>query len=209
MAVCVTAVAQHGPGRRAGGMSSGVRPARDFGGQPGHRFGGGPGFGFDGELELGFSINEFSGSDYVYRPDRLGLYGEFRVDLGGYADMGLQLTTTFGKGQLLHYMEDTWYWQGAALVVGDFNVLPYSIFNPYVGLGIGPGIGYKKNKDLQTSEWIHSVVLAPRIGIELFERLRMTVQYQWYLNDDDCFSHFAFGLGWTFGPDSGMRRPMR
>lgn len=213
LALGMTAFAQFGPGYHGGGKGTGYsrRPSHSYSGRPGHGFGGrsGRGYGMDGVLELGFSINEFSCANHADRPDRLGLFGEFRVDMGGYADMGLQLSTTFGRGQLLRTMEDTWYWQGASLIVGDFNILPYSAFNPYIGIGIGPGIGYQRNKDRHESEWIHSLVLAPRIGVELFECLRMSVQYQWYLNDIECFSHLALGLSWAFQPGRDGRRPMR
>ena len=103
---------------------------------------------------------------------------------------------------------DMWYWQGAPLVVMDFNLLPYSGFNPYIGLGIGPGFGFEKDTINKEGNWTHALVLSPRAGIELFEHLRMSVQYQWYLNGSYTFSHFAFGLSWAFQPGMRGARPM-
>ena len=203
LAIGMTAFAQFGPGRPGGGM--------------GHGYSGRPGFGYGymgGKLELGFSVNDFTGGHSAYlsaeRPDRIGLFGEYRMDLGAYMDMGMQLSTTFGKGVLQYsgFSDDAWFWQGAALVMADFNLIPYTVFNPYIGIGVGPGFGYAKDKVNRESEWTHALVLAPRAGVELFERLRLSVQYNWYLNDSAKFSHVAFGLSWVFEP--GMRgRPMR
>ena len=208
LAFGMTAFAQFGPGRPGGGMSHG------FSGRPGHGYGHG-GYGYmGGKLELGFSVNDFTGGNSGYmtadRPDRIGVFGEYRMDLGAYMDMGMQLSTTFGKGSLLYnsFADDAWFWQGAALVMTDFNLIPYTVFNPYLGIGVGPGFGYAKNKVNRESEWTHALVLAPRAGVELLECLRMSVQYNWYLNDSAKFSHIAFGLSWAFEP--GMRgRPMR
>ena len=207
LALGMTAFAQYGP-NRPGGMGNG------FGNRPGGRPGRGY-YGFGGELEVGFSVNNFTkwskDGVTVDRPDRIGVFGEYRMDLGGYMDMGIQLSTTFGKGTILHdvFADDARYWQGAALLVTDFNLLPYSGFNPYVGIGIGPGFGYEKNKVTDYSDWTHALVLGPRVGVELFECLRMSVQYQWYLNDSNTFSHFAFGLSWAFDPSTSGRRMRR
>ena len=203
LALGMTAFAQYGP-NRPGGMSHGYG-----GGRPGRGYG----YAFGGELEVGFSVNNFTKWDKdgvtVDRPDRVGVFGEYRMDLDGFMDMGIQLSTTFGKGTILHnsFADNAWYWQGASLLVTDFNLLPYYSFNPYIGIGVGPGFGYEKNKVTGESEWTHSLVLNPRVGVELFECLRMSVQYQWYLNDSNKFSHIAFGLSWAFDPSLRGRRP--
>ena len=202
LAIGMTASAQFGPGRY-GGMGHG------YGGRPGPRYG----YGMGGELEIGFSVNDFTGRESggvkAVRPDRIGIFGEYRMDMGAYFDMGMQLSTTFGKGTLQTYgfQDNAWFWQGSALVMADINMIPYTAFNPYVGFGIGPGFGYAKDKDRREGEWTHSLVLAPRVGVELFECLRMSVQYNWYMNDSPKFSHIAFGLSWAFQP--GMRRGSR
>ena len=66
-----------------------------------------------------------------------------------------------------------------------------------------------KDKYAKENEWTHSLVLAPRVGVELFECLRMSVQYNWYTNDSPKFSNVAFGLSWTFQPGMRGRGPMR
>ena len=219
LAIGMTAFAQYGrPGGGPGGP--GGRYSHSYG--PGHRGGHGYGYYFDGStFEFGITLNHFTNRERngvtPFRPDRVGFFGEYRVDLGPYVDMGLQLSTTFGKGSLTDYTtsynpygDDMWYWQGAPLVVTDINLLPYSGFNPYFGIGIGPGFGYEKNLVRDgNSAWTQALVISPRAGVELFERLRLSVQYQWYLNDSYKYSHVGFGLSWAFGPGMGGGRPMR
>lgn len=206
----LTAFAQYGPGRYGDVRGYGPGPG-------GHR--GGPGYYFDGgAFEFGITLNHFTTRERdglkPFRPDRVGFFGEYRVDLSPFVDMGLQLSTTFGRGSLTYdpvnpYGDDMWYWQGAPLVVTDVNLLPYSGFNPYLGIGVGPGFGFEKNTVAGRSNWTQALVISPRAGVELFECLRMSVQYQWYLNGSYQFSHFAFGLSWAFGSGMAGRAPVR
>ena len=221
LALGTTAFAQYGPGRGGhGGYSHRYGPSAGYRPGPGYYM-------QDGVLELGITLNHFTTGDKnglrAYRPDRVGFFGEYRVDISPVVDMGLQLSTTFGKGSLMYdltssyrnpYGDDMWYWQGAPLVVTDINLLPYSGFNPYVGLGIGPGFGYERNivrndRSNEYGEWTHALVLSPRAGVELFECLRLSVQYQWYLSGAYTYSHAAFGLSWAFGSRMGRGRRMR
>lgn len=210
LAIGMTAFAQYGPGRPG-----------SHGGSYGHNYRPGgyrPSYGYmqDGVFEIGITLNHFTTAEKngykAFRPDRVGFYGEYRVNVSPMMDMGLQLSTTFGKGSLDSaydpYGPDMRYWQGAPLIVTDFNLLPYSGFNPYFGLGIGPGFGYEKNLFTGVHDWTQALVISPRAGVELFERLRMSVQYQWYLSGAYTFSHVSFGIGWSFGGMRGGRRPM-
>ncbi|MBQ6763062.1 MAG: hypothetical protein IJP49_09960 [Bacteroidales bacterium] len=212
LALGMTAFAQYGPGHY-GRPGYGYGPGYGSGHRPG------PGFGYmqDGVFEFGITLNHFTtaikNGSKAYRPDRVGFFGEYRVDISPMVDMGLQLSTTFGKGSLTYdpvnpYGDDMWYWQGAPLIVTDVNLLPYSGFNPYVGIGVGAGFGYEKNTVANRSGWIQALVISPRAGVELFECLRMSVQYQWYLNSAYTFSHVSFGLSWAFHTMGGGRRPM-
>ena len=193
LAIGMTAFAQYGPGRYGGG-----RPGYYSGYYAPYR----------GTFELGLSLNHFTTGTRdgitVTRPDRAGLFGEYRMNLDGYFDMGLQLSTTFGRGVAGTY--ETSYWQGAPLLMADFNLLPYTPFNPYIGVGIGPGFGYEKKKSQSSGDWTNALVLSPRAGVELFEHLRLSVQYQWYLSDSHKFSNVAFDLSWAFGPSARGRR---
>ena len=94
---------------------------------------------------------------------------------------------------------------GTPLVVTDFNLFPYSGFNPYFGLGVGPGFGYEKSEFADTGEWTQALVLSPRAGVELFECLRISVHYQWYLSKASTFSHIGFGISWAFNTGGGGR----
>ena len=216
LALGMTAFAQYGPGRPVGGRGGG------YGGGYGHNYSPGGyrrGYVQDGAIELGITLNHFTTAEKdgvkAYRPDRVGFFAEYRVDISPVVDMGLQLSTTFGKGSLIYagavenpFGDDMWYWQGAPLVVTDINLLPYSGFNPYFGIGIGPGFGYGKNivkadRSREEGNWTQALVLSPRAGVELFECLRMSVQYQWYLSGAYTYSNVAFGISWAFGPGLG------
>ena len=205
LAVGMTAFAQYGPGRPGGGRGygynhggGGYRPSRYY---------------MDGAFEVGIMFNHFNRNGNTYRPDRLGYFGEYRVKINPVVDMGLQLSTTFGKGSYTTsgepYGPDARFWQGTPLVVTDFNLFPYSGFNPYFGLGVGPGFGYEKSEFADTGEWTQALVLSPRAGVELFECLRISVHYQWYLNNASTFSHIGFGISWAFNTGGRGGRPMR
>ena len=236
LAIGMTAFAQYGPGRRGGGRD--FRPRNDFRPAPSHSFGGGfGGYGGldEGTFEFGMTLNHFTGRA-AERPDRVGFYGEYRVFLGPNIDVGAQLSTTFGNGSITKTVEvkipvttpatetqpaqtdytteyrdepvKHFFFQVAPLVVTDINLMPYSGFNPYVGIGIGPGFGYMKSEFADKGEWTQALVLNPRAGIELFECLRMSIMYQWYLNRWAEYSHFGLGISWAFGPGMGRgRRP--
>ena len=205
LAVGMTAFAQYGPGRPGGGRGygynhggGGYRPSRYY---------------MDGAFEVGIMFNHFNRNGNTYRPDRLGYFGEYRVKINPVVDMGLQLSTTFGKGSYTTsgepYGPDARFWQGTPLVVTDFNLFPYSGFNPYFGLGVGPGFGYEKSEFADTGEWTQALVLSPRAGVELFECLRISVHYQWYLSKASTFSHIGFGISWAFNTGGGGRQMRR
>ena len=207
LALGMSAFAQYGP-RHYGGPGYGRGSAY----RPGPRYG----YFQDSAFEFGVTLNHFTTWEKdgltAYRPDRIGFYGEYRVDIDPFMDMGLQLSTTFGKGSQDNQITspDMWYWQGAPLFVMDFKLLPYSGFNPYAGIGIGPGFGYERDTFTKEGNWTHALVISPRAGIELFETLRLSVQYQWYLNGSYTFSHVSFGLSLAFQPGTGRgRMPMR
>ena len=210
LAVGMTAFAQYGPGRPIGGPGG---YGHHYGPSHGYRPGGYGYYMQDGAIEFGIMFNHFSKAGNTYRPDRLGFFGEYRVRINPAVDMGLQLSTTFGKGSYSTsgepYGPDARFWQGAPLIVTDFNLFPYSGFNPYFGLGVGPGFGYEKSEFADTGEWTQALVLSPRAGVELFECLRISVHYQWYLSNWSTFSHIGFGISWAFNTMGRGGRPMR
>ena len=172
-------------------------------------------------LELGFSLNNFTGelrpgegAGHTQRPDRFGFFGEYRVDMTEFMDIGLQLFTTMGRGTVYGgsgygITHDDWFWQGAALLVVDYNVFPFSSLCPYLGIGVGPGMGYDRNKTEDVSGWTHALVISPRAGVELFDHLRLAVQYQAYLNGAQHFSNIGLCLSWSFDPALSFRRSPR
>ena len=203
LTLALTASAQYGPGRPGGRPGGGY--GHNYGPSGGYRPGGY--YVHDGAFELGVTINHFSKAGDTFRPDKLGFYGEYRVDISPMVDLGVQLYTTFGKGSYSRdaepYGPDIRFWQGAPLVVTDVNLMPYSALNPYIGLAFGPGFGYMKGEFDDKGEWTQALVINPRIGIEIFECLRMSFHYQWYLNNWSKFSHCGIGISWVFGSDRG------
>lgn len=209
LALGMTAFAQYGPNRPAGrggyGGGHNYRPSSGYRPGPGYYM-------QEGTLEFGVTIDYFTKAGDTYRPAKLGFFGEYRVDVSPFVDLGLQLYTTFGKGSYSSDIDgigpDIRFWQGSPLVVTDINLMPYSGFNPYVGIGIGPGFGWMRSEFADKGEWTQALVLNPRAGIELFECLRMSIMYQWYLNRWAEYSHFGLGISWAFGPGMGRgRRP--
>ena len=156
------------------------------------------------EVEIGGTLNYFLGNkvDQVYykRPMRPGIVMEYRYNIGSHLDLGVQLSSTFGKGKKVGtgYTDDAWFLQAAPLAVANFNLLPERGFNPFIGVGVGPGFGYESNKITRVSSWNTSLVVAPHAGVELFEHLRLSVQYNWYMKTGNRFSNVAFGLSWVF-----------
>ena len=224
LAIGMTAFAQYGPGRPRGGGRD-FRPRNNFNSRPGpsRSFGGGYGYFDEGTFEFGMTLNHFIGrKDDLYRPDRVGFFGEYRVFLGPNVDVGAQISTTFGHGERTHealvqqqtqqgqvttneiVTDKAFFLQIAPLVVTDINLMPYSGFNPYVGIGIGPGFGYERDKGEHHGTWTQALVISPRAGVELFERLRMFIQLQGYLSGGSTYSHVSFGLGWSFPEMMGM-----
>ena len=106
LAIGMTAFAQYGPGRRGGGRD--FRPRNDFRPAPSRSFGGG-GYGYfdEGTFEFGMTLNHFTGRKEVDRPDRVGFFGEYRVFLGPNIDVGAQLSTTFGQGDVVKAVAHT------------------------------------------------------------------------------------------------------
>jgi hypothetical protein len=66
-----------------------------------------------------------------------------------------------------------------------------------------------KSEVADKGEWTQALVIDPRAGIELFECLRLSVHYQWYLNHWSRFSHGGIAVSWAFGPGMGRGRGPR
>ena len=159
------------------------------------------------ELEVGGTLNYFLGKQVdnvsYNRPMRPGILIEYRYNISDYLDLGVQASSTFGQGKIVGtgYTDKAWFLQVAPLAVADFNLLPERGFNPFIGVGVGPGFGYESNKITKVAHWSTSLVVAPRVGVELFEHLRLSVQYNWYLKAGEKFSNVALGVSWTFLDD--------
>ena len=120
--------------------------------------------------------------------------------------VGVDIVKEYGKDQIYFRLSDV------AVGHPDGDTFRVTFFDDVLATGgtaLGIAEGLEKNTVAKWSEWTQALVISPRAGVELFECLRMSVQYQWYLNNAYTFSHVSFGISWAFHTMGGGRRPMR
>ncbi len=83
----------------------------------------------------------------------------------------------------------------------DYNFRHNSWFTPFVGLGLGLSfINYdyqvQNDSTRDSFSFSRSAALVPRVGVEFFNRLRVTAEYSAMERGD---SYFAFNVGVVFG----------
>ena len=74
----------------------------------------------------------------------------------------------------------------------DRNIVPQNSIMPFIGIGIGT----TTINDAAKSEQLHTLMLSPRIGIELFRFFRTTLEYRL---TNYPYSHFNLRFGITLG----------
>ena len=99
----------------------------------------------------------------------------------------------------------------ALLAIADFNFNPGGKVNPFIGLGLGPGVlinDWKNSKGLNPESESHDpafklgaysnlvFIACPRIGVELFQHLRLAASVDGSLSDTRW--PLCFSVGWTF-----------
>lgn len=99
----------------------------------------------------------------------------------------------------------------ALLAIADFNFNPGGKVNPFIGLGLGPGVlinNWKGSKSLYSESESHDpafklgaysnfvFIACPRIGVELFQHLRLSASVDGSLSDTRW--PLCFSVGWTF-----------
>lgn len=86
-----------------------------------------------------------------------------------------------------------------AMFVFDWNILRKSFFSPFVGVGAGAS-WLSGEKPLETGTIIKekptSFCVMPRLGVELFHRLRVTLYYK---NTKREHNHFGLSAGLVIG----------
>ena len=168
-----SAAAQYGPGYRPG-YGPGYGPGYDTGYGPGYGTGYGRSYRPDQRIEVGIGLTGIGDISSVYRNSFAELYGEYRGFLNEWFDVGVQLFFTGGKGR------------------NDNEKL-----TPLVG--VGRTYGYYNYPTEDFSGWGRGWCIDPRIGLELFERLRLTAHLRCSFADR-IGTYGAISVGWTFNP---------
>lgn len=79
--------------------------------------------------------------------------------------------------------------------VGDYNLSNGAKFNPFVGVGAGVSL-YDTVTDKEYPASGTAFGVMPRIGIEMFQRLRVTATMLFVKKG---YNNFGFSIGYTFG----------
>ncbi|MDR0768842.1 MAG: hypothetical protein LBE71_02910 [Dysgonamonadaceae bacterium] len=142
-------------------------------------------------LALGFSkdkngfYNELGGA--------ITLGNAFRCNLiDKQLSLGLQFT--FSGWNRISADGESSYHQNAFvfLVTTDYNYTKiHPNFVPFAGIGVGTGL--LENDRGMSTDYKRGFAISPRIGFELFKRLRFTAEYM-YLGNGNNFFNYKFGF---------------
>ena len=197
-----SAAAQYGPGYRPG-YGPGYGPGYDTGYGPGYGTGYGRSYRPDQRIEVGVGLTGIGDISSVYRNSFAELYGEYRGFLNEWFDVGVQLFFTGGKGRndnekltpLGQFKLFQAGWEG----ILDWDFLDMPNMMAFLGFGVGRTYGYYNYPTEDFSGWGRGWCIDPRIGLELFERLRLTAHLRCSFADR-IGTYGAISVGWTFNP---------
>lgn len=142
------------------------------------------------------SIGDFSN---VHRNSFPELYGEWRGYLNDWFDVGVQAFFTggtqtggsdFGTGKLFQTG-----WEG----ILDWNFFAMPNMAAFLGFGLGRTYGYYSNHADNISGWSRGWLIDPRVGLELFDRLRITAHLRGSFAEQ-IGAYAAISIGWMFSP---------
>jgi hypothetical protein len=158
------------------------------------------------EFEAGTGVMMGSKASYESVNPGMPLFAECRLNLKDSPfDLGLQLSV----GQFSREFQDHTYSlrdRLSPILYCDYNIRNESVFSPFFGIGLGEGnfeIEYPyyptvtSNIPVEASLNAHKFILSPRIGIEVFNHLRLTLEYR--LAFDKNYNFGALKLGYAFG----------
>ena len=175
-------------------------------GRPGYGPGYGPGYysyGPDQRVEIGVGLTGIGDIAKVYRNTFAELYGEYRGYLNDWFDVGIQLFFTGGRGTASAdifspggpFKLFQTGWEG----ILDWNFLMIPNMTAFLGYGVGRTYGYFNYPSEDFSGWTRGWCLDPRIGLELFDRLRITAHLRCSFADR-IGTYGAISIGWCFDP---------
>ena len=202
-AICIGfgAAAQYRPG-----YDPGYRPDYGPGYGPGYHTGHvyGSGYGYRGympdqRLEIGIGITGIGHGRTVQRDNFAELYGEWRGYLNDWFDVGAQLYFTGGRGLDIASSTDYNLFQAGWEGILDWNVYPMPNMTAFLGCGVGRTYGHYKGVGTDQKGWDRGWCIDPRIGVELFDRLRITAHLRGSFADQ-IGTYGAVSIGWCFNP---------
>lgn len=158
------------------------------------------------EFEAGTGVMMGSKASYKSVNPGILFFAEGRLNLKDSPfDLGLQLSL----GQFSREFQEHTYSmrdQLSPILYCDYNLRNESVFSPYFGIGLGEGnfeveYPYYPSVTAETPDEeslkAHKFILSPSIGIEVFNHLRLTLEYR--LAFDKNYNFGALKLGYAFG----------
>lgn len=152
------------------------------------------GLGFDYYLDMEEDVS-------VSPPCGLATFFEWRRTNGRHWDYGVRADTKFALATWYHFKGSVTYL--GLLAVTDFNMLPGKKVNPYIGIAAGPALGLF-NVGYSTAYFVVSA--CPRVGVELFNHLRVSIEADisitslvgHQMESGGLYSPCCLNIGWTF-----------
>ena len=168
------------------------------------------------QLEIGAGYAPFflaSADDSYAIPFKADLYCEWRHNLGRFFDVGAKLDYKLYPVSIVDRYAGFTYkglqLYSALLAYADLNLRPCKKVGLFAGLGLGPGMivddwimveennpreGMEPQRGLMTPEYFF--VVAPRVGVELFNHLRLAASVDLSLADTRW--PLCLSVGWSF-----------
>lgn len=191
----VIACAQYGPGFHPGPYGYGGEPFQ----QRRSAY-------YERDVDFGIALLGGTPNTGYARDFGLQVTGEWRGYINDLFDVGFQMSFAGGRGAWTRedpVLDDVWNiqmgWEGLL----DINFIQYYNLTVFGGFGVGRGYGYCSLEGL-----IRGWLFNPRIGIELFDRFRITGEFK-ILAHHEIFSYSAIGISWALDPYRLMARRHR
>lgn len=167
------------------------------------------------EYEIGIGLNKGHALDGAAAKPRIQLYAEIRMNMKDSPfDVSLQgMIGYFDRdkgGDFIWQTDPVWsetMWSRSLVTFADYNFRRWKHIAPFVGLGIGMSAieeEYGVGAECPERYYDTAFVLNPRVGVEFFNHLRITVEYKLMRKE---YSFFGFNIGGVFG--GGYKKPKK
>ncbi len=150
------------------------------------------------EYEVGIGTTEvrpgrWHGSFSGWGPQ---FYAEMRSHIGRSWDADIQVMGGTARNKIDNY--ETYRFLGTLYF--DYNYRRWRDIQPFAGVGLGFGIIADETLPVIFDEdgyiAFNQVLFSPRVGIELWNRVRFSVDCKWMLHG---YSSVGFNIGFVFG----------